>query len=65
MKGQNGTLLPNTHRTINGVEVPIVILGDPAYPLLPWLMLPFADNGVLTPDARILNNNFKQSPNCN
>ena len=26
VKGQNGTLLPNTHRTINGVEFPVVIL---------------------------------------
>ena len=55
LKGQNGTLLLNTHRTIIGFEVPIVILGDPAYPLLPWLMKPFADNGVLTPDARTFN----------
>ena len=55
MKGQNGTRLPNTHRTIYGIEVPIVILGDPAYPLLPCLMKPFADNGGLTPDARTFN----------
>ena len=55
VKGQNGTLLPNTHRTINGIEVPIVIVGDPTYPLLPWLMKPFADNGRLTPDARTFN----------
>ena len=38
-KGQNGTLVPSTHRTINGVEVPLVILGDPAYPLLQYLGL--------------------------
>ena len=54
-KEQNGTLFPSTHRTINGIEVPLVILGDPAYPLLPWLMKPFADNGRLTPDARTFN----------
>lgn len=55
VKGQNRTLLPNMHRIINGIEVPLVILGDPAYPLLPWLMKPFADNGGLTPDARSFN----------
>ena len=54
-KGQNGKLLPSTHRTINGIEIPLVILGDPAYPLLPWLMEPFADNCGLTPDARTYN----------
>ncbi len=31
---QNGQLLPNWRKKINGVEVPLVILGDPAYPLL-------------------------------
>lgn len=37
-KGQAGTLLPDTKRRLGGVEVPLVILGDPAYPALPWLM---------------------------
>ena len=29
-----GQLLPDWKRVINGVEVPLLILGDPAYPLL-------------------------------
>ena len=47
-KGQNGTLFPDWKKHIAGREVPVVILGDPAYPLLPWLMKAFPDNGRLT-----------------
>ncbi|XP_049891456.1 ubiquitin carboxyl-terminal hydrolase 25 isoform X5 [Epinephelus moara] len=32
---------------IGGEQVPIVLLGDPAYPLLGWLMRGYADNGHL------------------
>lgn len=34
-RGQAGTLMPNCAKVIAGVPVPVVILGDPAYPLLP------------------------------
>ena len=46
MKGQSGMLTPNTVRNIGGVSVPVVILGDPVYPLLPWLMKPYPGAGL-------------------
>ena len=47
-KVSSGTLLPNWTRIINGVNVPLLILGDPAYPLKPWMMKPYPDTGHLT-----------------
>ena len=48
-------MLPNTYRLINGVDVPVVILGDLAYPLLPWLIKPYPGDGSLTPIQRRFN----------
>lgn len=58
-KACNGTLLPNWPRRIGGVKVPLLILGDPAYPLLPWLMKPYLDNSGTT--SRERNFNYRQS----
>ena len=46
-QGQSGTLFPDHTKTINNISVPIMILGDPAYPLLKWVMKPLRCNGRL------------------
>ncbi|XP_062523298.1 uncharacterized protein LOC134197960 [Corticium candelabrum] len=43
-KATAGTLFPAWTRNMFGVQVPLVILGDPAYPSLPWLIKPFREN---------------------
>ena len=47
-RAEDNTLFPNDIVNIEGVQMPIVLLGDPAYPLMTWLMKPFSDNGRLT-----------------
>ena len=55
----SGKLLPDWKKNINGVEVPLLILGDPAYPLLPWMMKGYAETGALTRSQRHFN--YRQS----
>ena len=50
-----GTLFPNQSVQIEGTSVQLLILGDLAYPLLPWLMKPFPQHCPLTRDQRRFN----------
>ncbi|CAB4037251.1 Hypothetical predicted protein [Paramuricea clavata] len=47
-KGQQGQLFPNWTENIGNCEVPITLIGDAAYPLLPWLIKGFQDDGNLS-----------------
>ena len=58
-RANRGQLLPDWKRHINGVDIPLLILGDPAYPLLPWLIKAYAETGSLSPQQRHFN--YRQS----
>nr|XP_048696075.1 neuropilin and tolloid-like protein 1 isoform X2 [Caretta caretta] len=57
-KLQAGTLFPDQEITIGEVEMPFVILGDPAYPLMPWLMKPYT--GSLDSSKEWFNNRLRR-----
>ncbi len=54
-KGQEGSLVPTLTEMIEQCEIPLVILGDPAYPLLKWLMKAYPDTGRLTLEQKTFN----------
>lgn len=54
-RGQDGTLFPDWKETICGEDIPLLVLGDPAYPLLSWLMKAFPDNGSLSCQQKTFN----------
>lgn len=60
--GSAGTLLPHWTETFEGVDVPLCLLGDSAYPLLTWLMKPYPEGGGVTPQQ--LNFNHRLSQAC-
>ena len=47
-------LLPDKPIVVNGVNVPLFLIGDSAYPLNTWLMKPFPHNGVLSREQKNL-----------
>ncbi|KAG6927814.1 hypothetical protein G0U57_009276, partial [Chelydra serpentina] len=50
---QQGVYFPDCKITVGDVEMPTVILGDPAYPLMPWLMKPYT--GALDTEKELFN----------
>ncbi|CAM4574825.1 unnamed protein product [Lepidochelys kempii] len=56
---QQGTYFPDQKITVGDVEMPIVILGDSAYPLMPWLMKPYT--GTLDSSQELFNYRLSKS----
>ncbi len=54
-KAQDSKLLPNWTESVAGSNLSLVLLGDLAYPLLPWMMKAFPDNGRLSRQQRTFN----------
>ncbi len=54
-KAQNGEILTEPLTTVNGVQIRPLLLGDGAYPLLPWLMKPYPNGAILNRSQRRFN----------
>ena len=53
--GENEQILTSPMKIVSGTEIFPLIIGDSAYPLLKWLVKPYPNRGLLTPDEREFN----------
>ena len=60
-KGESGDLFHDRTVLMHGARVPVVILGDPAYPLRPRLMKPYINNGSLSPEQQEFNSRLSNA----
>ena len=60
-KGESGNLFPQQSVVMGGVRVPVVIIGDAAYPLKPWLMKPYINSGSLSVEKQNFNHHLSHA----
>ena len=60
-RAQNGDILSDPTKVVNGCNVRPLLLGDPAYPLLPWLMTAYPGSANLTPAQERFNKQLSKA----
>uniref|UniRef100_A0A3B4BQI8 DDE Tnp4 domain-containing protein n=1 Tax=Pygocentrus nattereri TaxID=42514 RepID=A0A3B4BQI8_PYGNA len=63
-KGQSSKHFPPWSEGFQGVSVPVSIVADTAYPLLPWLQKPYPEGQGITQDQRMYNYRLSRARMC-
>lgn len=58
---ENDLILTEPTVDVNGTVVRPLIVGDSAYPLKPWLLCPFKDNGALSREQKKFNEELSKA----
>ena len=58
MQAENGEILTKPEDVIENSRVTPLVLGDEAYPLLPWLIKPYNFGSALTRSDKLFNKKF-------
>ena len=61
LRGESGSLFPQQTQLMSDVRVPIVLIGDAAYPLRPWLMKPYVNTGSLSTHQQEFNRHLSHA----